>query len=513
MRYTAVDSTEYTYPDVQEYTSSSGKIKIDVARGGYATAQIMLFDVPTNIKLDISADIEGIEWYELFPVVVDQNPKIDEDKMCEHYPERKAPYLVNDCLKPLSDKVTVTDGATGLYMCLKIDKDAEAGTLCGEVRINELTVPYEITVFPVVLPTDTLHCSIGLRCENICSRHHVEPRSKEYDEMLEKYFTILRRGRNNMFFRMPEPVVTDLGDNNYSFDFTDTEAFIKKAVEFGFRGFRIILGRRRSWKESTIYVNNCTLPCMSLEGYKFIRQYLTAYYKLAEKLDAVDKLIVSICDEPNEINAVEYRALAGMVRKIVPKFKTSDATSCSLLYGSVDILVPGISSFEKKKAEFDILRDDGDEIWHYVCCGPRGNGYINRFIDYPLISTLYLHWGNYYYDLPGFLHWACNYFVDGQDPFKQTCPSETNADITQILPPGDGHIIYPGDDGPWMSMRLEAQRVSAEDYELMKLLSRKNKPLADEICTGCFRKFNDVEYDVNVYKATKRRLLEEASRI
>ena len=37
-----------------------------------------------------------------------------------------------------------------------------------------------------------------------------------------------------------------------------------------------------------------------------------------------------------------------------------------------------------------------------------------------------------------------------------------------LLPAGDAHIVYPGKDGrPWRSMRFEAQRAGAEDYELL----------------------------------------------
>lgn len=79
-------------------------------------------------------------------------------------------------------------------------------------------------------------------------------------------------------------------------------------------------------------------------------------------------------------------------------------------------------------------------------------------MDLPLLATRYLFWGNYKYDLKGYLHWASNHYQPGQDPFKQNCPIHHNADSVTTLPSGDTHLIYPGADGPWMSMRLEAQR-------------------------------------------------------
>ena len=169
--------------------------------------------------------------------------------------------------------------------------------------------------------------------------------------------------------------------------------------------------------------------------------------------------------------------------------------------------MPLNSEYDKHRAEIESFRSNGAEIWHYVCCVPREYGYINRFMDYPLLSTRYLHWGNYKYDLTGYLHWAANHYQPGQDPFEQNCPEHRNTDNVCFLPAGDSHIIYPGTDGPWLSIRLEAQRESAEEYELLKKLATTNKPLADSICESVFRSFRDVEYDVGAFAAARRRLL------
>ena len=59
-------------------------------------------------------------------------------------------------------------------------------------------------------------------------------------------------------------------------------------------------------------------------------------------------------------------------------------------------------------------------------------------------------------------------YQPGQDPFKENCPEHHNADAICHLPAGDTHIIYPSDSGPWMSIRLENHRESAEEYEMLK---------------------------------------------
>ena len=71
-------------------------------------------------------------------------------------------------------------------------------------------------------------------------------------------------------------------------------------------------------------------------------------------------------------------------------------------------------------------------------------------------------WMGALYRLSGFLHWGFNYYI-GDDIWHSACCPHKGA----LLPAGDAHIVYPGKDGrPWRSMRFEAQRAGAEDYEL-----------------------------------------------
>ena len=157
---------------------------------------------------------------------------------------------------------------------------------------------------------------------------------------------------------------------------------------------------------------------------------------------------MSVADEPNDKNATEYRALCGLIHRIAPEIRLGDAVSYGNIHGALDVWVPLNSHYDMHKEAWESFRAAGGELWHYVCCGPRNYGYINRFMDYPLLSTRYLHWGNYCHNLTGYLHWAVNCYQPGQDPFKNNCPVHHNAGDTIVLPAGDSHIIYPGTDGP-----------------------------------------------------------------
>ena len=88
---------------------------------------------------------------------------------------------------------------------------------------------------------------------------------------------------------------------------------------------------------------------------------------------------------------------------------------------------------------------------------------MNRSMDLPLAVSRTVLWMGALYRLSGFLHWGFNYYI-GEDIWHGACCPHKGA----LLPAGDAHIVYPGKDGrPWRSMRFEAQRAGAEDYELL----------------------------------------------
>ena len=132
-------------------------------------------------------------------------------------------------------------------------------------------------------------------------------------------------------------------------------------------------------------------------------------------------------------------------------------------------------------------------------------------MDGELLRPALLGWGCANYRVDGFLHWGFNYYAAGQDPFKESCPAHGNGG--NHLPPGDTHIVYPGQDGPWPSVRLEAQRMGLEDLELLRVLQKKDSAAADKIIKTMFRKFDDYTTDTGVYRTCRKKILEELSAV
>lgn len=160
----------------------------------------------------------------------------------------------------------------------------------------------------------------------------------------------------------------------------------------------------------------------------------------------------------------------------------------------------------KKKAEFDQLIHLGETVWTYVCCGPEGE-WLNRFLDFHLIRGRLLFWGCARNRISGFLHWGFNQFPGGMDPFKGTsCPNDTG--IGTAFPCGDSFLVYPGKEGPEISMRLEAQRRGAEDAALWGLLLKKDPQLHDRLLDQMFTNNYTYSRDPEKFDRVYTQLLE-----
>lgn len=517
MNYTVVSSCEWTYPDQFDYATASPMVNLFSAQGSYASAQVLFRGADEKFKVYATGQIDA-EIYQLVPVYVEDNPGFTKENSTPHYPERKAPFYVYDCIKPLGDENEIVpdeNKSAGVYVSVNTANmlaGTYKGCICASGNSGNITIIVTLTVFNVKIPDESLKIIMGYNRGAVEKYHNINMGTPEFGVIEDKYFSMMRRMRQNMLY-VGGVRTEKTGENEYSFDFSEMERFVEKAMKHGFEYFNApSIGGRKSWSESTILVNG--MPSMSYEAYCYLNQYLPKLREFLIRKGWLDCFYMGIADEPNEHNATEFRALCGLVHRIFPEIKLIDAMSYGNIHGSLDVYVPLNAEFDRHMKEFDTYRTGNSEIWHYVCCGPRGDKYINRFMDYPLLATKYLYWGNYKYDLKGYLHWAVNHYQPNQDPFTQNCPQHTNCDSTCILPPGDSHIIYPGDNNePWMSMRLEAQRESAEEYELLKLLASHNKNLADKYCEKCFHSFQDVEYDPKKYLRTKRAILESIEEI
>ena len=502
MEYKVIDSCEWTYPDVWDYASETDKYKGYALSGSYATFRVIV----RGFENALSVSLDGADIYEEIAIPVEANPNF-ENGFLPHFPERIAPFSVYDCMKPYNEKIEKKNDVVSIYFAVRVESENISTEILLSDGVSEARIPVEVTV-KGKLPKETLKIAMGYCIHQVIEKHGLDPRDRreEFFEVDGKYLSMLRKMHQNRYFLEPEHIWKK--DGQWHFDFSHFNRRVRKLLELGFNGFHINgIGFRRSWDGPEIIVHG--MDGLSYEAYDFLRKYLPA---LREKLRENgwienDMFCIGIADEPNRFNALTYRALACMVRRYLPEIKIYDAVSYVPVYGAIDIWVPRADEFERNRDAFENFKEDGDEVWHYVCLYPRDDGYINRFMDIPLLATRYLYWANYKYDLSGYLHWSVNNYQGELDPYKASCPGHINADSRSVLPAGDDKLLYPGDNEPYISARFEMHRESAEDYEMLRILSLHNKSLADEICASCFRSFTDVEFDPLKFRSAHNRLI------
>ncbi len=525
LQYHVVTANEWLYPDTPIPDSPVRQIELDAPRGGRAGFQLLLRGMKEGapLKYRIDGDLSP-EIYQMVDVRVPENSgppcsAIPPDQPTPDYVIRKAPYRVFEALRPMKSGDPARGETDALYVSFVIPRDVQPGRHEGRLRvrtpIGEADVKVTVTVYAAQVPVQGhLRVTNWFSTARMARLHGLEPWSEAHWAMLRKYAALMRRGRQTDFIPVG-PERTKTGEGTWEFDFSRTERMIRMFLEEGFTHIElphIASHDRRKERVAPFVVNidGVLTSGTSHEAYVFLSQYLPAWREMLRRNGWYDLAIQHVVDEPNPEDFDDYRIMAGTVRKFLPGVPLIDALGDPELDGAVDIWVPVSKSYEEHRDGFEAHRRRGDTLWFYTCCNPTGF-YLNRLIDTELLRTRLLHWANWRYRLDGFLHWGLNQVIEEQDPFEDTCPPHGPYKAFH-LPPGDSHIVYPGKDGPWSSVRFEAMGSGIEDYELLRLVGERDPGLADEICARLVRSFTDYDAKVDAFREAHRWLLQEASK-
>jgi len=132
--------------------------------------------------------------------------------------------------------------------------------------------------------------------------------------------------------------------------------------------------------------------------------------------------------------------------------------------------------------EADRCRQAGQQVWVYVCAGPR-KPYANFLADDALIEARLIWWQAYAQKMDGFLYWGVNiwhrahndYLIDPERDgprLRWSIATGANEPWLQGLH-GDGMLLYAGKEGPLGCIRLANIRDGLDDYEYLWLLARR----------------------------------------
>jgi len=264
--------------------------------------------------------------------------------------------------------------------------------------------------------------------------------------------------------------VTRIEEPQLTFDFEDFDKSAKKNIEqrhfngFNFGGIpRTLAGAPRFSPE-------------------FDNAFVDIYGRFAQHLEDngwLDEAYVYWFDEPSEADYPHVIKGMKLLRRAHPRLRRLLTEQPEPeLYGHVDIWVPVLGAFNAEDCR--ARQAAGDEVWWYVCCGPK-TPYPNNFIDHPAIEHRVRFWMMEKYGVTGSLYWSTTYWRD--NPWENGM--SFTPDGKRTWGNGDGKLIYPATRiesnvpvvaGPVDSIRWELIREGLEDREyfwtLRQLVSR-----------------------------------------
>ncbi|MFI3200358.1 MAG: DUF4091 domain-containing protein [Eubacteriales bacterium] len=521
--------TEWIYFDTPT-APLENTYSIAIAKNGLRGIQMIVDSTEDSIQVELDHSSIQSELFEMIPIPVEYNTisdnaqggqfvQMDYSLDKPDYCTRKAPFEVFDCLKPaLKNTIPTKNGKAVFYFTIRPKEQTQQINTSITIKTSKDTfsLNLQITVYQVTIPEEQLKVTNWFHIENMATYHHIEYGSQAHLDMVRLYAKAMKRIRQTHFFMIIDERAVVTKNKEFNFDYL--LPFIRIFREEGIRTMEIgYLAQRgpNMFDEHFKFALDRSLVIDTDEGYVTLNKYLQALSSFLYENNLEKNVIFHISDEPDvhtddddilQKRRKTYYMIASLLRKYIPGSKVIEAIATSMFRGGIDILVPLSSNYEKKKEAFDLLIESGDEVWNYVCCSPGGK-YLNRFLDFDLIRNRLLFWSCSAYNMSGFLHWGFNMIFNGDDPFK-TSSCYNSSGLGTNFPCGDGHIVYPALEAPYLSMRLEAQRQGAEDCELLNLLKVKNYDVYQEILGSTFRKNDDYNADPTDFEETYCKLLQ-----
>jgi hypothetical protein len=526
MRATLVDSLEPLYADSNAAETGAATAALHVARGGTAAVHALIHDVPLKAELHFAARAAGravpdATWFRLVdvPVEVNTGPRAFIETKGQKNPHviRRAPFRVYDAMAPAASPLASPGGTVALRLEIPIARTARPGQRSYTLRVRcgdrACDLGLSVTVHKAIVPPvgkDSLPYTNWFSLTNMATRHGLKPWSEAHWKMVARYAKLMARGRQNTFW-LPWGDIFRREKTQRVLDRVRLRRIVRTFTEAGMyyiEGGHVAHRTGGKWDAPSFDVSMGGPRATTVAGNAALARALKPLREEIERNGWRERWIQHVTDEPIAANAADYRILVGMVRKYLPGVPILDATMDTTLAGAVDIWCPQCQEYQKHRKHFEAQRALGDRVWFYTCCSP-GGPWLNRLLDMELLRPALFGWAMARYDLDGFLHWGLNQYRADQDPFQKSVVPHSGGNS---LPAGDTHVIYPGKDGPWSSLRFEAQREGFEDYELLERLKAARPKDAERILAKALRAFDDYTKDVKVFRQARRSLLEALDR-
>ncbi len=510
MNYGIFSQNMWLFPDTN-VADGKKSASLTLLKKQTGAVQIVIDDLPVGQPISVTTEgLSGVSVvaYREKEVCVNRNANdlhngpltTDDWEIASRHSVRRAPYRTYDPLLPIEGLVS-EKAQEAYYVTFCPEETAESGNCEGTVTFaiggQSVSFTVEIYIGKKSVPEQTLNVTNWFSYANMAKHHGLEYNSDEHIAMAKKYFSLLKESHSNVMWVTFDGMTAKYVDGKLKFDFTEQIKRAKLVLESGAKTLEWSPNvGRPNWEDPPFLIRNYGIDdsriyILSTHGRKIYTAFLTQFNDMLTEQGWRDISIVHISDEPKELCASDFRIICGIARKYLPGIKLIDAIEIFFLQDALDIYVPKDHYYQMNRNDFEDLRDDRNELWYYTCNMPGGK-WLNRWIDSPLLNSRLIHWGNFRFNLTGYLHWGFNHIAEGQDPFEETSANPG-------LPAGDTHIVYPYKDQVLWSLRLMQQKCGVEDYEILRGISLVDKERADKICRQVIYAFNDYVTDVEEF--------------
>ena len=440
---------------------------------------------------------------------------------------------------PKDNYIKILDGfKRSLWITVDVPENAESGehniTVTVKCDGNEKSVTLRLEILDCILPKYPFKYTQWFHADCIADYYGYEVFSEKFWSMTEKFIKTASYTGINMILTpiFTPPLDTAVGGERttvqlidvkkdgekYEFGFEKLERWINICKKCGIQYFEMAhLFTQWGAEHAPKIVADVNGEKVKIFGWetnladgeyrRFLEQLIPQLSKVLKDLGVDKNTYFHISDEPSGKHLESYKAARETVADLLGDFPVLDALSHYDFYeqGLTKVPVPAIDRIEP------FFEKRPSEMWTYYCCGQM-NKVTNRFFSMPSSRNRIAGVQFYKYEIDGFLHWGYNFynnqFSHGKiNPFMVT-------DACMAFPSGDAYSVYPGEDGPLLSLRAEVFADGLRDMRALKFLESltDRQTVLDLIGDVTLTEYPlDAEYLVNLRESVNRKIVEKLS--